>query len=94
VITAERFLLRWNFDLSEKSGVSRSAQTWPVLLIVIGICTLIQKFRDLGGWIITLPGRGFSFMSSTDSMFPSIRICVAGIIILLGIFVLLRRKKG
>ena len=29
---------------------------WPMLLIVIAIGTLIQRFKDLGGWIILAVG--------------------------------------
>ena len=49
-----------------KSGSFPFGQTWPVLLIVIGICTLLQKFRDLGGWIITLAGTGFLLRHRED----------------------------
>ncbi|MEI6316059.1 MAG: DUF5668 domain-containing protein [Syntrophus sp. (in: bacteria)] len=31
-------------------------RSWPVLLIVIAIGTLIQRFKDLGGWIILAVG--------------------------------------
>ena len=32
------------------------SRSWPVLLIVIAIGTLIQRFKDLGGWIILAVG--------------------------------------
>ncbi|MCX5826652.1 MAG: DUF5668 domain-containing protein [Deltaproteobacteria bacterium] len=31
-------------------------RSWPVLLIVIAVGTLIQRFKDLGGWIILAVG--------------------------------------
>lgn len=77
-----------------KSGVYPFGQTWPVLLIAIGVCTLIQKFRDLGGWIITLAGIGFfiyelyGFNLSRYSQY-----ILPAILILLGVFVIIRRKK-
>ncbi len=78
-----------------KSGSFPFGQTWPVLLIVIGICTLLQKFRDLGGWIITLAGTGFLFYEFYGfDVSQYSKYVLPGIIILLGIFVLLRRKKG
>lgn len=69
-------------------------QTWPVLLIVVGICTLIQKFRDLGGWIITLAGvaffinemYGFDLAKYSQYLLP-------GILVLLGLFVIIKKKK-
>jgi predicted membrane protein len=32
------------------------SRSWPVLLIVIAVGTLIQRFKDLGGWIILTVG--------------------------------------
>lgn len=32
------------------------SKSWPVLLIVIAVGTLIQRFKDLGGWIILAVG--------------------------------------
>lgn len=77
-----------------KSGYYSFGQTWPVLLIAVGICTLIQKFRDLGGWIITLAGLGFlynEFYGLQLSQYS--KYMLPAVLILLGIFVILRRKK-
>jgi len=32
------------------------SRSWPVLLIVIAVGTLIQRFKDLGGWVILAVG--------------------------------------
>jgi len=32
------------------------SRSWPVLLIVIAVGTLIQRFKDMGGWIILAVG--------------------------------------
>ena len=78
-----------------KTGSYSFGQTWPILLIAVGICTLIQTFRDLGGWIITLAGTGFLFYEFYGfDVSQYSKYVLPGIIILLGIFVLLRRKKG
>lgn len=77
-----------------KSGSYSFGQTWPILLIAVGICTLIQKFRDLGGWIVTLAGTGFlfyEFYGFDPSKYS--QYMLPAILILLGIFVILRRKK-
>jgi len=34
-------------------------RSWPIFLIVIGAGMLMQRFRDLGGWIIGGIGVGF-----------------------------------
>ena len=77
-----------------KSGSYPFGQTWPVLLIAIGICTLIQRFRDLGGWIITLAGIGF-FLNELYGfdLTKFSKYLLPTVLILLGIFVILRRKK-
>jgi hypothetical protein len=77
-----------------KSGSYSFGQTWPILLIAVGICTLIQQFRDLGGWIITLAGMGFlfyEFYGFDPSKYS--QYMLPAILILLGVFIILRRKK-
>ncbi|MBN1471048.1 MAG: hypothetical protein JW925_04640 [Syntrophaceae bacterium] len=77
-----------------KTGSYPFGQTWPVLLIAIGICTIIQKFRDLGGWFVALAGiiflinesYGFDLSKYSQYLLPAI-------LILLGIFVILKRKR-
>ena len=77
-----------------KSGNYPFGQTWPVLLIAIGVCTLIQKFRDIGGWIITLAGAGFLFYEFYGfEMSQYSKYMLPAVLILLGLFVILRRKK-
>lgn len=69
-------------------------QTWPVLIIVIGVSTIIQRVKDFGGWFITVAGAlflvnefyGFDLSQYSQYILPAI-------LVLLGIFVLLRRKK-
>lgn len=69
-------------------------QTWPILIIVIGISTIIQRAKDFGGWFITIAGAlflinefyGFDLSQYSQYILPAI-------LVLLGIFVLLRRKK-
>jgi hypothetical protein len=75
-------------------GMCSFGQTWPVLIIVIGLCTIIQRFRDFGGWFITLAGAAFliyKFYGFELSRYS--QYILPAIIILLGIFVLLRRRK-
>jgi hypothetical protein len=77
-----------------KAGIYPFGQTWPVLIIVIGICTVIQRVKDFGGWFITVAGvvflinefYGFELSKYSQYILPAI-------LVLLGIFILLRRKK-
>ena len=69
-------------------------QTWPILLIVIGISTLFQRAKDVGGWFITVIGIIFLFMGIygmelsrySQYIFPLV-------LVLLGIYVILKRRK-
>lgn len=69
-------------------------QTWPVLIIVIGISTIIQRFTDFGGWFITIAGAlflaieffGIELTKITQYLLPTL-------LVLLGVFVLIRKKR-
>ncbi len=77
-----------------KAGICPFGQTWPILIIVIGIGTIIQRVRDFGGWFITIAGvlflivefYGFDLHKYSQYILPVL-------LVLLGIFVLLRRRK-
>lgn len=77
-----------------KASIYPFGQTWPILIIVIGICTIIQRVKDFGGWFITIAGviflinefYGFELSKYSKYILPAI-------LVLLGIFVLLRRRK-
>jgi hypothetical protein len=70
-----------------KAGIYPFGQTWPVLIIVIGICTVIQRVKDFGGWFITVAGvvflinefYGFELSKYSQYILPAI-------LVLLGIF--------
>jgi hypothetical protein len=69
-------------------------QTWPILIIVIGISTIIQRVKDFGGWFITIAGGLFlanEFYGIELSKFN--KYLLPAVLVLLGIFVILRRKK-
>jgi hypothetical protein len=78
-----------------KAGVYPFGKTWPVLIIVIGICTIIQRFKEFGGWFIAAAGVVFlanEFVGIDLSKYS--QYILPAVLILLGIFVLLRRRKG
>ena len=70
------------------------SQTWPILLIVIGVSTLIYRLKAIEGWFIATVGviflvielYGFDFHKYSQYLLPVI-------LVLLGIFVLLKRRK-
>jgi predicted membrane protein len=77
-----------------KAEVYTFRQTWPILLIVVGICTLIQRSRDIGGWFITIVGvlflvtefYGFELYNLSQYILPAI-------LVLIGVYILVRRRK-
>lgn len=69
-------------------------QIWPILIIVIGVSTISQRVKDFGGWFITIAGvaflinelYGFDLSKYSQYLLPAL-------LILLGIYVILRKKK-
>ena len=77
-----------------KAEIYSFGKTWPILLIVVGICTLIQRFRDIGGWFITIVGILFLITEFYSmELYKYSQYILPAVLILLGIFVLLKRKK-
>ena len=77
-----------------KAGVYPFGKTWPVLIIVVGICNIFQRFKEFGGWFITATGAVFlanEFVGIDLSRYS--QYALPAMLILLGIFVLLRRSK-
>lgn len=76
-----------------KAGIYPFGKTWPVLIIVVGICTIFQRFKGIGGWFITLAGIVFlanEFVGIDLSRYSQYTLPV--ILVLLGVFVLLKRR--
>ncbi|MGD0022007.1 MAG: DUF5668 domain-containing protein [Smithellaceae bacterium] len=77
-----------------KAEIYPFRQTWPILLIVVGICTLIQRVKDVGGWFITIVGVVFLITEFYGlELYKLSQYILPAILILLGIFVLLKRRK-
>ena len=68
-------------------------QTWPILLIVIGISTLIYRFKAIEGWIIATVGVIFLFIEFYGfDLYKYSQFILPIILVLLGVYVLLKRK--
>jgi hypothetical protein len=77
-----------------KAGIYSFGKTWPVLIIVVGISTIVQRFKDFGGWFITVAGLVFlanEFSSINLSKYS--QYALPAVLILLGIFILFKRRK-
>jgi hypothetical protein len=77
-----------------KAEIYSFGKTWPILLIVVGICTLIQRFKDIGGWFITVVGVMFLITEFYGlQLYQYSQYILPAVLIMLGVFVLLKRKK-
>lgn len=71
------------------------SQTWPILLIVIGITTLFQRVKDIGGWFITVIGIIFLLMEIYGmELFRFSQYILPVVLVLLGVYVILRKRKN
>jgi predicted membrane protein len=80
-----------------KTGIWVFSQSWPLLLIVIAIGTLLQRIRDLGGWIIGCVGAVFFISENLEVRIYAIAsFLLPLLLILVGVNILQknRRKKG
>ena len=69
-------------------------QTWPILLIVIGISTLIYRFKAIEGWFIATVGVIFLFIEFYGfDLYKYSQYILPIILVLLGVYVLMRRKR-
>lgn len=68
-------------------------QTWPVLLIVIGVGTLLNSFRAFEGWFIVLAGAAFLYVEFYGfDLYKYSQYLLPAVLILLGFFVILKRR--
>jgi hypothetical protein len=80
-----------------KMKVWTFGESWPLLLIVIAMGTLIQRVNDLGGWIIGCVGLIFLISENLDvKIYAIATFLLPLLLILVGINVLVKqfRKNG
>lgn len=76
------------------SGYYSFSKSWPVLLIVIGISTIIQSHRDIGGWFIAVVGVIFAVIEVYGlEIYKISQYLLPAVLILVGIYVLVKRRK-
>lgn len=70
------------------------AKTWPVLLIVIGVSTLIYSLKAIEGWFIAMVGVVFLFIEFYGfDLYRYSQFVLPVVVILLGVYVLMKRRK-
>lgn len=69
-------------------------ETWPILLIVIGIGTLINSIKAPEGWFIATVGVVFLIIEFYHyDLYRFSQYILPAVLIVLGVFVLLKRRK-
>jgi len=75
------------------SGTYGFDKSWPILFIVISVSMLVQRFKDIGAWIIGSAGVGFFVM---ENFYPEVqnwgKYIFPVLLIILGGYILF--KKG
>ncbi|MBN2439574.1 MAG: hypothetical protein JXL20_13360 [Deltaproteobacteria bacterium] len=76
-----------------KLDVWEFSRSWPLLLIVIAAGTLIQRGRDLGGWIIGCVGLVF-FLAENLGMeiWKIVNLLLPLLLILVGVHIIIKKK--
>ena len=70
------------------------SKSWPVLLIVIAFGTLIQRVRDIGGWIIMAVGIVFLFLEGLNLRLDVMwKYLLPVLLIVVGANIMMRSKK-
>ena len=78
--------------ISKTSGYG-FGQTWPILLIVIGVSTLIYRIRAIEGWFVATVGVIFLMIEMYGyDLYKFSQYIVPALLVLLGIYVLLKRR--
>ena len=68
-------------------------KSWPVLLIVIASCTLMQRFLDFGGWILMAVGILFLALEGGGVRLETLwKYLLPVVLIVVGATMLLRRR--
>ena len=76
------------------SGYYYFSKSWPILLIVIGVGTIIQSARDIGGWFITIVGVIFVITEAYGiELYKLSKYILPALLILIGIHVIVKRRK-
>ncbi len=77
-----------------KMDVWEFSHSWPLLLIVIAVGTVIQRVKDLGGWIIGCVGLVF-FLAENIGMeiWKIVNLLLPLLLILVGVNIVIKYVK-
>ena len=76
------------------TGIVAFGKSWPVLLIVVAVGTLIQRLRDIGGWIIMTVGVLFLFMEGLGIRLDTMwKYFLPVLLIVIGANIMMRSRR-
>ncbi|NLN60895.1 MAG: hypothetical protein GX147_09410 [Deltaproteobacteria bacterium] len=80
--------------LLNNMGIYGFEKSWPILLLVIASSMLMQKIKDIGGWLILVVGLVFLSMKNWNLSLHALgTYLLPAILIVLGISNFMRKRK-
>ena len=77
-----------------KIGLWEFSHSWPLLLIVIAAGTIIQRVKDIGGWIIGCVGVVFFLAENVEmEIWKIVNILLPLLLILIGAHIIIKYFK-
>ena len=77
-----------------KIGLWEFSHSWPLLLIVIAAGTIIQRVKDIGGWIIGCVGIVFFLAENVEmEIWKIVNILLPLLLILIGAHIIIKYFK-
>ncbi len=77
-----------------KTDVWEFSRSWPLLLIAIAAGTLIQRVKDLGGWIIGCVGVVFFLVENVEmEIWKIVNLLLPILLILVGVQIIIKYFK-
>ncbi len=75
-------------------GIYGFNESWPILLIIIAIGTLIQRVKDIGGWFIGVAGVMFFIVQNKFADMNKLASYLLPVLLILVGINVLRKKKS
>jgi len=77
-----------------KMDVWEFSHSWPLLLIVIAVGTVIQRVKDLGGWILGCVGLVFFLAENIEmEVWKIVNLLLPILLILVGVHIIIKYFK-
>jgi ABC-type polysaccharide/polyol phosphate export permease len=74
-------------------GIYGFNESWPILLIIIAVGTLIQRVKDIGGWFIAVAGVMFFIVQNKLANMNQIASYLLPVLLILVGFNIVRKGR-